>query len=103
MKEIVTELGKLASVVVKILLLIILIAFAFNFFGSAEAGDRIRFYDSSKDWARPTYGFADEQPDGSYRIYDDKNRYKGRVTRDRFISKDGDVLQKYYLLNHRKE
>ncbi len=82
-------------------LFIILITFSFIFVKIAEAEERIRFYNSSGGWAKPTYNYADKQSDGSYRFYDSKGRYKGRMDKDRFIENDGKVIEKYYLFRKR--
>ena len=76
-----------------ILLIVLLIMTSFE----SKADKRIRFYDTSDGWAKPTYEYADKQFDGSYRVYDSKGRFKGKVAKDRFYNRKGKPEQKYYL------
>lgn len=61
------------------------------------ASERVRLYDTSKGHQKYT-GHAEKQITGDWRFYDKEGNYEGRMTKDRFFSKNGKVLQKYYLI-----
>lgn len=76
----------------KIILLLILI-----FVSAPVSAERTRLYDTSKGY--PKYiGYAEKQHNNTYRFYDSKGLYTGRMDNERVYSKDGKVIQKLYLL-----
>lgn len=63
-------------------------------------GERVRLYDTSNGY--PVYtGYAEKQPNGTWRFYDTNGLYTGRMDEDRFYNKKGRVTEKYYLLNRK--
>ncbi len=83
------------DIVFVILFILILIGLSQD----CSASERIRFYDTSSGRAKPTWSHADKQFDGSWRIYDSKGRFQGKVTKDRLYDDKGRVQEKYYLFN----
>lgn len=79
----------------KILTASIVGTIAYFSFDYSNAGERVRFYE---DDGNPTYEYAEKQFDGSWRVYDKKGKYQGKVTKDRFYNEKGRVKYKYYML-----
>ena len=82
-----------------ITIIAVLMSINFTIYNKCNASERIRFYDTSSGRAKPTWNYADKQFDGSWRIYDSKGRFQGRITKDRFYDDKGRVQEKYYLFN----
>ncbi len=82
----------------KIVAIGIVATVAYFSFDYSKASERLRFYDTSKGWPKPTWQYADKQYDGSWRVYDSKGRLKSVIDKDRLYDRKGNVIEKFYLI-----